>query len=126
MRIVIVGAGIAGLTAGRILHRAGCDITVYETSDGIGGRVRSDQLRGFTLDRGFQVLFTAYPAAMRQLDYASLNLRAFDPGAIIAFAAERHILADPLRDPFLTSLGVTCLRCQPGRQTANRASRYRN
>ncbi|MBC8139180.1 MAG: FAD-dependent oxidoreductase [Fibrella sp.] len=98
MRVAIVGAGVGGLTAGRILHRAGCDVTVYEKSDGIGGRVRSDRVRGFVLDRGFQVLFTAYPAAKRQLDYAELNLRSFDPGAIIAFAAKRHILSDPLRD----------------------------
>ncbi len=98
MRVVIVGAGVAGLTAGRILHRAGCDVTVYEKSSTIGGRVQGDRLRGFTLDRGFQVLFTAYPAAARQLDYAALELRKFDPGAIIAFAAERHVLSDPLRD----------------------------
>ncbi len=99
MRVAIVGAGVAGLTAGRILHRAGCDVTIYEQSDGVGGRVRSDRVRGFVLDRGFQVLFTAYPAAARQLDYGALNLRPFDPGAVISFAAERHVLADPLRDP---------------------------
>jgi phytoene dehydrogenase-like protein len=69
MRVAIVGAGVAGLTAGRILHRAGCDVTLYEKADGIGGRVRSDRVRGFVLDHGFQVLFTAYPAAERQLDY---------------------------------------------------------
>lgn len=99
MRVVIVGAGVAGLTAGRILHRAGCDVTIYEKSDGIGGRIRSDRTRGFILDRGFQVLFTAYPAAQRQLDYPGLNLRRFDPGAIISFAAQRHTLSDPIRDP---------------------------
>ncbi len=99
MRIAIVGAGLGGLTAGRILHRAGCDVTVFEKSDGVGGRVRSDRVRGYTLDRGFQVLFTAYPAAKRQLDYAKLDSRCFDPGAIIALAAERRELSDPLRTP---------------------------
>ncbi|MBC7804593.1 MAG: FAD-dependent oxidoreductase [Akkermansiaceae bacterium] len=98
MRVAIVGGGMGGLTAGRILHRAGCEVTVYEKSDGIGGRVRSDRFRGFTLDRGFQVFFDAYPAARRQLDYTDLNLRSFEPGAIISFAATRNILSDPLRD----------------------------
>ena len=61
---------------------------------------------GFILDRGFQVLFTAYPAARRQLDYGRLDLRAFEPGAIISQAAHRSVLGDPLRSPgdFLPSL----------------------
>ena len=99
MRIVIVGAGVAGLTAARTLHRAGADVTVYEASDAVGGRVRSDVVRGFTLDRGFQVLFTAYPAAARELDYKALSLRIFEPGAVVSFAASRQTLSDPFRDP---------------------------
>lgn len=79
---------------------------MLEASDGVGGRVRSDVVDGFTLDRGFQVLFTAYPAAKRQLDYKRLDLRAFEPGAVIAQAARRAVLSDPLRDPraFLSSV----------------------
>lgn len=99
MRVAIVGAGVAGLTVGRLLQKAGADVTVYEKSDGIGGRVRSDMVRGFTLDRGFHVMFTAYPAARRELDYAALDLRAFEPGAVIGFAASRQTLSDPVRDP---------------------------
>lgn len=99
MRIIIVGAGVAGLVCGRTLQRVGHEVVVLEASDGVGGRVRSDRVDGFVLERGFQVLFTAYPAARRQLDYARLNLRIFDPGAIVCKAAARHILSDPLRDP---------------------------
>lgn len=99
MRILVIGAGVAGLTAARRLLRAGADVTVIEASNGVGGRVRSDVVRGFTLDRGFQVLFTAYPAAREELDYRALDLRRFDPGALVAFAGTRHILSDPLRDP---------------------------
>ena len=68
--------------------------------------MRSDAVDGFTLDRGFQVLFTAYPAAKRQLDYKRLALRAFESGAVIAQAARRSVLSDPLRDPksFLPSV----------------------
>jgi phytoene dehydrogenase-like protein len=42
--------------------------TIVDADDGIGGRVRSDYADGFTFDRGFQVLFEAYPAARRHLD----------------------------------------------------------
>jgi phytoene dehydrogenase-like protein len=99
MHVVIVGAGLAGLACGRILTRAGVHVTLLEKSDGIGGRVRTDLVDGCRLDRGFQVLFTAYPAAQRLLDYAALDLRPFEPGAVIAQGDRRHVLSDPARDP---------------------------
>ncbi len=99
MKVIVIGAGVAGLTCARLLEQSGAEVVVYEKSDGIGGRVRSDHTQGFTLDRGFQVFFTAYPAARRQLDYAALELRMFSPGAMIAQGDRRHVLADPARDP---------------------------
>ncbi|NTU84093.1 MAG: FAD-dependent oxidoreductase [Chloroflexales bacterium] len=98
MHVLIVGAGVAGLTCARALLRAGLRVTVLEASDDVGGRVRSDRLAGFTLDRGFQVLFAAYPAARRQLNFHDLDLCAFDPGAIICAGGRRAVLTDPLRD----------------------------
>lgn len=98
-RIIIVGAGLAGLTCGRILAGRGYDVQVLEASDGVGGRVRTDVVDGFRLDRGFQVTFTAYPAVQRNLDLDALDLRAFDPGAWVAFNGRRIVLSDPLRDP---------------------------
>lgn len=98
MHILVIGAGLAGLTCARTLLRAGRRVTVLEASDDVGGRVRSDELDGFVLDRGFQVLFTAYPAARRQLNYHDLNLCRFDPGAIICEGGRRAVLTDPLRD----------------------------
>jgi phytoene dehydrogenase-like protein len=97
--VVVCGAGLAGLVAARRLADAGADVTVYEERDEAGGRVRSREHQGFTLDRGFQVLFTAYPAARRELDLAALDLRSFTPGAVIARDGERSVLSDPLRDP---------------------------
>ncbi len=97
--IIIVGAGLAGLTAAKVLRQRNLPVTLLEASDGIGGRVRSDYQDGFTLDRGFQVFFTAYPAARRHLDYARLDFREFDPGAIVAQAWQHTTLADPLRRP---------------------------
>jgi phytoene dehydrogenase-like protein len=97
--VVVVGAGLAGLVAARRLAAAGADVTVYEERADVGGRVRTEHQNGFTLDRGFQVLFTAYPAVRRELDLAALDLRHFTPGAVIARPGSRSTLADPLRDP---------------------------
>jgi phytoene dehydrogenase-like protein len=97
--VVVAGAGLAGLVAARRLAAAGADVTVYEERSDVGGRVRTEHQSGFTLDRGFQVLFTAYPAVRRELDLAALDLRSFTPGAVIARPGSRSTLADPLRDP---------------------------
>ena len=61
--------------------------------------MRSAQVKGFTLDRGFQVLFTAYPAVQRQLDLARLDLVPLLPAAVIYQGGKRTTLGDPLRDP---------------------------
>lgn len=60
-RAIVVGAGIAGLTAARRLAEAGCSVIILEASDDVGGRIRSDVVDGFILDRGFQVFIEAYP-----------------------------------------------------------------
>jgi len=98
VRIGIVGAGLAGLVASlELAHEH--DVTVYEESDEVGGRVRTVLEDDFVFDRGFQVLFTAYPEARRYLDYDALDLREFDPGARIASEDGVSTLADPLRSP---------------------------
>ncbi len=99
MKVIIVGAGLAGLTCAKVLRESGAEVTVFEASDGVGGRVRTDEQNGFLLDRGFQVYFTSYPVPKRHLDYEALDFRNFDPGAIIHRGTERSILSDPLRDP---------------------------
>ncbi|MBC6112968.1 NAD(P)/FAD-dependent oxidoreductase [Pedobacter fastidiosus] len=99
--VVIIGAGIAGLTAGKILKSAGKTIKIIEASDGVGGRVRTDHINGFLLDRGFQVLLTAYPETQKILDYKRLNLKVFKPGAIVLTENNIDILADPFREPSL-------------------------
>lgn len=82
-RVVIVGAGLAGLSCAVELVVRGIEPLVLEASDGVGGRVRTDLVDGFRLDRGFQVLLTAYPEARQLLDYRALRLRPFFPGALI-------------------------------------------
>ena len=76
-RILIVGGGLAGLSCATRLHEAGVESLILESSDGVGGRVRTDTEQGFLLDRGFQVYLSAYPEAGRQLDLEALDLRRF-------------------------------------------------
>ncbi len=98
--IIIVGAGLAGLTCAKMLKEAGKEVLVLEAADQVGGRVRTDYHEdGYRLDRGFQVLFTAYAAATRHLDYDRLKRRTFDPGALIYKDGKLHEIADPLREP---------------------------
>src|SRR5215211_2058014 len=99
MKVVVVGAGLAGLTCAKVLREHRAEVAVFEASDGVGGRVRTDEQDGFLLDRGFQVYFTSYPVARRHLDYGALDFKDFDPGAIVRRGAEKSVLSDPLRDP---------------------------
>lgn len=105
--VAIVGAGLAGLSCATTLHAAGVPVQVFEASDGVGGRVRSDVVGGFILDRGFQVALTAYPEMHRQLDMDALDLRAFDPGALVWRDGKGSEVSDPFRKP--TSLLSTAL-----------------
>jgi phytoene dehydrogenase-like protein len=97
--VLIVGGGLAGLCCARTLDRHNIPFTLFEGSDNVGGRVRTDLLDGFILDRGFQIFLTAYPEAKEVLDYASLDFRPFLPGALVRLDGKFHELSDPLRRP---------------------------
>ena len=98
-RVVVVGAGLAGLACAIRLQQEGLEVSVLEASDGVGGRVRTDLVEGFRLDRGFQVLLTAYPETRRMLDAAALDLRTFLPGAWCAEQAASTNSPIPGADP---------------------------
>lgn len=105
--VVVVGAGLAGLVASKVLEDAGLSVALVEASDGVGGRVRSDIVDGFILDRGFQVLLTGYPELARHLDIDALNLRRFEPGAIVWRRGRGSLVSDPFRRP--STLASTAL-----------------
>ncbi len=108
MRVVIIGAGLAGLAAAQELASEGVSVVLLEAADEVGGRVRTDRVRpdggwatadeqAFLLDRGFQVLLTAYPEIRSRAIPADLRLGRFAPGALIRAEGHFHRVADPLR-----------------------------
>jgi len=98
-RVVIIGAGLAGLACAVRLHEAGFQPLILEAAADVGGRVRTENVAGFLLDRGFQVMLTAYPEANRLLDLQALDLQRFAPGALIRHGSGLHVFADPWRRP---------------------------
>lgn len=95
--IVIIGAGLSGLTAGFYLKKSGFDVTILEADKAVGGRVQTDIVDGHKLDRGFQVFFTEYPEAKKILDYQKLNLQII-PSGVMVFDKEAHQFSDPFQD----------------------------
>jgi phytoene dehydrogenase-like protein len=127
MDAVIVGGGLAGLSCALSLQSAGMTIALFEASNAPGGRVQTDQVEGFLLDRGFQVMLTAYPEARRLLDYEALDWKKFKPGALVWHGGRFHRFSDPFRNPiagaqllldnivpFSDKLHVTMLRARAG------------
>jgi len=97
--VIVVGAGLAGLSCARALAAAGRAPVVLERSHTTGGRVRTDVVDGFQLDHGFQVLPLAYPEARASLDYDRLGLGLFERGAIVRSEGRFRRLADPRHAP---------------------------
>jgi len=97
--VVIIGAGIAGLSCAKYLKDYGISSLVLEAADGVGGRVRTDEIEGFLLDRGFQILLTAYPEAQRLLDYKALDLKRFRSGALIRLNDDFSVMSNPFKEP---------------------------
>jgi len=98
--IVIVGAGISGLQAARLLEIQGATYLLLEKSNKIGGRVQSETVDGYVLDHGFQVLQTAYPEVQRSLDLTKLDLSYFGSGAYVHQRGQFEPFLNPLKSPF--------------------------
>lgn len=105
--VIIIGAGLAGLAAATHLNSQNIPFVLLESSNAVGGRVRTDIVDGFLLDRGFQIFITAYPEAQKLLNYQSLNLQKFYSGAKIFYNGQFHTVADPLRHFFDSAKSLT-------------------
>lgn len=100
--VVVVGAGLAGLACARELAGAGVSVSVREASDDVGGRVRTDEVDGLLLDRGFQLYNASYSEGRRLLDHDALQLRPYRAGVIVTLDGRRHRIGDPRRVPAWT------------------------
>ncbi|MBD8030872.1 flavin monoamine oxidase family protein [Corynebacterium gallinarum] len=99
--VIVIGAGLAGLQAARRLEEEGLGVLVLEREQEIGGRVRTDHIDGFLLDRGFQVLNPAYRAVRDWVDLKALGMQHFDVGVQLRDDTGISTLAHPLRHPRL-------------------------
>lgn len=97
--VVVVGAGLAGLSVATRLAAADCDVHVLEAAGHVGGRLATERVDGFVVDRGFQVLNTGYPRTAADLDLAALDLGYFTPGAVVRVEGRAHRVVDPRRRP---------------------------
>jgi protoporphyrinogen oxidase len=97
VEVAIIGAGLAGLACAIELQKNKIDFHIYEASDGVGGRVRSDVIDGFILDRGFQLYNPSYAEGKRLLDYQGLDLKPFTPGIAIRDGKRLRLVVDPFR-----------------------------
>jgi phytoene dehydrogenase-like protein len=135
-RTVVVGGGISGLVCALELERAGHEVVLFEREDEVGGRVRTSVVNGYTLDRGFQVLFTAYPTLRSYLDLDALDLRYFLPAARIVTpaaggATRQSLIGDVLQSPALfldtitsgTPRSRTSCACSPCASSPRRSAR---
>ncbi len=112
--VVVVGAGLAGLHCARVLQDAGHEVVVLEAADAVGGRIRTDRVDGFLVDRGFQLLNPAYPAVRRWVDVEALRLQPFGAGVTAVTDDGRRSLGHPLRAPALLPGTARAVLPRPG------------
>ena len=98
IKVHIIGGGISGLVAAQVLESHGLSPVIIDGSDRVGGRLKTDTVKGFQLDRGFQVLLSSYSAAKKYLDYKSLNLQNLKAGSCVFAGGKQYFFGDPLRD----------------------------
>ncbi|GEP35727.1 oxidoreductase [Nocardioides szechwanensis] len=111
--VVVVGAGLAGLHCARTLAAAGLDVRVLEASDAVGGRIRTDVVDDFLVDRGFQLLNPGYPAVRRLVDVEALGLQPFEAGVAARLDDGLQVMAHPLHAPRLAPTTLRAAATRP-------------
>lgn len=99
-KVAVIGAGLAGLSAAITLQDAGCEVEVFESSDRVGGRVATDIIDGYRLDRGFQLINARYPELVRLGIVAELDFIEASRTIDIAQGSSQISLGDPRIHPF--------------------------
>lgn len=99
-KVIVIGAGLAGLSAAITLQEAGVEVEVLESSDRVGGRVATDVIDGFRLDRGFQLINARYPELVRLGIIDELDFVEASRSVEISLGDTRTTLADPRTNPF--------------------------
>ncbi len=97
-KIHIIGAGVSGLIAAKVLEENGYSPTLIESSNDVGGRIRTFIKEGYQIDKGFQVLLTAYPKAKKHLDYKALKLQKLVSGSRIFVKNKQYTIGNPTRN----------------------------
>ena len=97
-KICIVGAGVSGLIAAKVLEENGYFPTLIESSNDVGGRLKTIIKEGYQLDIGFQVLLTEYPKAKKHLDYKELKLQKLVSGACIFSKNKKYYIGNPFKN----------------------------
>ena len=95
--IIIIGGGLAGLAAAVRLESKNVPYVLLESSDGFGGRARTDVINGYILDRGFAIYLSSYKECNTIFDTKALDLRKFYAGADVRFENQFYRVADPFR-----------------------------
>jgi len=96
---VVIGAGLAGLSAALTLQEAGQPVTVIDGADRAGGRIATDVIDGFILDRGFQLINLNYPEIKRLGLAKELDFRTAPRTVGISSGSQRYLIGDPRQAP---------------------------
>ena len=104
---VVIGAGLAGLSAALTLQEAGAEVSVLDSSDRPGGRVASDRIDGFILDRGFQLINLNYPEIKRWGISEELDFKIAPRSVRVSAGSSHTILGDPRNSPFSALSGAS-------------------
>lgn len=119
--VIVVGAGVAGLAAAHHLNRAGLSVTVLEAAPAVGGRMATDKVDGFHLDRTAPLLATSYPELRRIPALDTLVLRPFSPTVLLHADGRLHRADTTPATPRSTRGALTAVRALAGAPRMPRA-----
>jgi len=106
-KVVVIGAGLAGITATRVLQDGGAEVTLLESSDRVGGRMATDIVDGFRCDRGFQVINPTYPEIIKSGLFPTLDFRYLPKRIDVVIDSEMMVAGANLKTFLNPKLGST-------------------